>query len=51
MEVNNREPNNGNVRNSKKVYVGSPQGGFKKYYNHRSWFVNEIYRHRTSLCN
>ena len=36
----------------KKVYFGSTQGAFKlRYYNHRTSFSHEKYRHGTSLSN
>ena len=36
----------------KRVYIGSTQGPFKKrYYNHKSSFTHERYRHSTSLSN
>ena len=36
----------------KKVYFGSTQGEFKlRYYNHRTSFSHEKYRHSTSLSN
>ena len=36
----------------KKVYLGSTQGSSKqRYYNHKSSFTHEIYRHKTNLSN
>ena len=36
----------------KKVYFGSTQGEFKiRYYNHRTSFSHEKYRHSTTLSN
>ena len=36
----------------KKVYFGSMQGEFKiRYYNHRTSFAHEKYRHGTTLSN
>ena len=41
----------GNDRN-KKVYFGSTQGEFKtRYYNHRTSFSHEKYRHSTTLSS
>ena len=38
---------NSNNRNDKKVYTGSMPDHFKqRYYNHKSSFANEIYRHK-----
>ena len=52
VEVPSRGSSDGNVRrNVKKVYLGFSKGHLKKYYNERSSFAYEIYRHKTSLSN
>ena len=49
VEVYSGEPCSGK---DKKVYFGSTQGEFKlRYYNHRTSFSHEKYRHSTSLSN
>ena len=49
VEVYSGEPRNDI---DKKVYFGSTQGAFiLRYYNHRTSFSHEKYRHSTSLSN
>ena len=49
MEVYNSEPHN---CKNKKVYFESTQGAFKqRYYNHKTSFTHEKYKHSTILSN
>ena len=49
LEVYNSEPHN---CKNKKVYFGSTQRTFKQsYYNHKTCFTYEKYKHSTSLSN
>ena len=41
-----------NNKRNKKIYFGSTQGDFKtRYYNHRTSFSHEKYRHSTALSS
>ena len=43
------DPNN---KRNKKIYFGSTQGDFKtRYYNHKTSFSHEKYRHSTTLSS
>ena len=49
VEAYNSEPHN---CKNKKVYFGSTQGTFQQsYYNHKTSFTHEKYKHSTSLSN
>ena len=49
VEVYTSEPHN---CKNKKVYFGSTQGALKhRYYNHKTSFTHERYKHSTSLSN
>ena len=48
MEVYS-DPNN---KRNKKIYFGSTQGDFKtRYYNHKTSFSHDKYRHSTTLSS
>ncbi len=41
-----------NNKRNKKIYFGSKQGDFKtRYYNHKTSFSHEKYRHSTALSS
>ena len=41
-----------NNKRNKKIYFGSTQGGFKtRYYNHKTRFSHDKYRHSTALSS